>query len=135
MSIIDFDDYGLNDVKEPIVLPDGSEVLVRILAAKFGLSQEKGNPGISTRIEIADEPYAKEIFHYISLPHKDLTAKQRNEYGWRLIQFTEAFGIDRSVPQSVDDEWPGHEAWVLIGVEDDPKYGKKNIIKEFKRRK
>ena len=133
MSMMDWNEYGFDEAKEPVVLPAGSEVMVRIVAAEKKTS-DKGNTGFNFRLEIQDDPYAKDVYHYAMLPSKDQTPKLRNETQWRFKMMCDAFGIDLSRPSNPEEDWIAYEAWVLLGIQDDS-YGKRNVVKEFIRRK
>ena len=134
MSMMDWSEFGFEDTKEPFTLPDGTEAQMQILAVSKTTSQ-KGNTGYSIRMEVEDEPYAKEVFHYLMLPNKDQTEKARNNTKWMFLQFASCFGVDLSSPSSPEDEWAGYEGWCILGIQEDAQYGRRNIIKEFKRRR
>ena len=132
MSMMDWSEFGFEDAHEPYAMPDGSEVLVRIVSVDKSTT-DKGQEYYLPRLEIDGEPYSKDFTYFLGLPNKDMSEKMRNRTRWNFMQFCQCFGIDLSTPSSPQDDWPGLEGWVLLGVQETAQYGKQNTIKEFKK--
>jgi hypothetical protein len=133
MPMIDPSELGMDEVHDTYVMPDLSEVKLKILQ----VSRQERDDGqiyyVCTH-EIVGEDYAEEVADFIYMPHPTAqTSKQRNKTRLRLRDYATCFGLDIERPFNPGDDWPGNEGWVILGVREDNKYGKRNQIKEFRR--
>lgn len=110
-------------------LPDGTECQVRIMSAEIKNSK-KGDPMLALRFDVPDEPYAKDINHFIMLPTSNDDEKQKAQKQNRLKEFKAAFGLAPAGAISTDD-MEGNKAWAILGEEESQEYGKQNKIKRF----
>lgn len=90
------------------------------------------------RMEIIDDPYAKELSCFLNLPGSAETEKQENQIANRLKAFYEAFDLDpesdyNPTERQEDGGWVGCEGWVLVDdpVDDGKGYGEQNKVKKF----
>lgn len=122
-----FLDIDLANVPELIVLPEG-EYKVRVAHAELKQSQ-KGNRYLNFRMEVPSEPTSEDIYHMIMLPTPEDSDKQKIKRRTELRDFCLAFGVDPSATPLQIGNFVGGESWALLGEEDDPTYGKRNIVK------
>lgn len=133
MPMIDPAELGMEDIHDTYTMPDLTEVKLRILQVN-PQQRDDGQIYYICTHEIVGEDYAEEVAEFIYMPHATAqTAKQRNKTKGRLRDYTECFQLDISRPFNPVDEWPGAEGWVILGIREDARYGKRNIIKEFRR--
>lgn len=124
-----FLDIDLSDVQEPSAVPGDAEYKLRIVDVRQA-DDKNGNPYILPRFEIPEEPSAKEFTKFLRLPHEGLDAKQLNSAKWQLKLFFDAFGVDPSSLNNVDD-LVGEEGWAILGLEDSDQWGEQNFVKKF----
>ena len=114
---------------EPIILPRGSEMKVRIINHTEG----EGDYGTwhALTFDIPSEPLAKEIRKFISDPLQAQDAEERikqntnRNFGY----FVKCFDIDLA---SFDwNDLEGLEGWAILGVKKDDEYGDQNTISKF----
>lgn len=120
-----------SDVYEPEALPAGTEAEVRILDAD--LRTAKNNPNtkfISLRLEVPSNPKANDFYHTLFLVGPTDDAKKANNKKLALLNFSKAFGADLSRGMSPKD-LVGYTAWAILDEEDDPQYGKRNVVRRW----
>jgi len=110
-------------------LPDGTECEVRILKAEIKNSKA-GDPMLALRLDIPEEPYAKDINHFIMLPSTHDDEKQKAQKQNRLKEFKAAFSLPPVGAISTDD-MESSKAWAILGEEESQEFGKQNRIKRF----
>lgn len=117
-----------SDTHDEVVLEDGIEVQLRVIAVNSG----EGPKGPYKRItyEVVDEPFAKAISNIISMPNSNDDARRRNKKNLRMRAFMEAHGLDLSQPFNWND-LVGVEVWAVLGVEVSEQYGDKNVVKKY----
>ena len=92
MTLLDVD---VGDAVEPKVMPAGEECKLRIVGASITTS-DKGT-FLIPRLEVTDEPYAKEFTHVLTIPEDDMDEKRLNQCKYRLDEFYRTFEF--SLPQ------------------------------------
>ena len=122
-----FLDMDFNDVVAPTVAEPETEHKLRILSVKEG-TDKNGNAYLMPKLEIPSVVGAKDFNYFIGLPHGGMDAKQLNSAKYKLKTFMDAFGIEYSSEVS---DWPGHEGWAILGVDQDEQYGEQNFVKRF----
>lgn len=132
MPMIDPSELGMEDIHDTYTMPDGKEAQLRILQVSRQ-SRDDGQIYYVCTHEIVGEDYAEEVADFIYMPHEAQTPKQRNKTKIRLRDYTDCFRLNIKSAFNPVDDWPGAEGWVMLGVRDDAKYGKRNTIKEFRR--
>jgi len=133
MPMIDPTELQMEDIHETYTMPDNTEAKLKVLQ----VSRQERDDGQTYYVcthEIVGEDYAEEVADFIYMPHQSAqTAKQRNKTKTRLRDYTTCFDLDITRPFNPVDDWPGAEGWVILGIREDAKYGKRNTIKEFRR--
>ncbi len=124
--ILDVDTENAPEFK---TLPDGTEVELRILKAEVKNSKA-GDPMLALRLDIPEEPYTKDITHYIMLPTNSDDDKTKAQKQNRLKDFKAAFRLPPAGPISTDD-MEGSRGWGILGEEDNQEFGLQNKIKRF----
>jgi len=116
------------DTHDEVVLEDGVEVQLRVIAVNSG----EGPKGPYKRItyEVVDEPFAKAVSNIISMPNANDDERRRNKKNLRLRDFMLAHGLDLSRAFNWND-LVGVEVWAILGVELSEQYGDKNVIKRY----
>lgn len=126
-SLLDID---VTDAQEPIAIPAGDEVKLRIVDCRKDVDKND-NEYILPRFEVVDQPLAKDFTKYIGLPNTEMNEKQVLKAKWNLKSFYLSFGIDSSKPVNPEEDFLGLEGWAILGLEDNPEYGEQNYIKKF----
>jgi len=132
---VSFEDDSSNYVSEHAV--EEGEYEVRITSAM--VNTIKGF--IIVRVEIIDDPYAKELSCFLNLPGSGRDEKDENRNRGRRLDFFSCFDIDSSVsmnPAAQEPEgWVGREGYVMISApkDKDDGYGPQNSIKRFSPRR
>lgn len=127
MPIIDFSEYNLDDIPELKTLPAGSEVRLRILDVEIR-PDKNGDHRLNIRLDVADEPLVKEIFHGFALPSANMSEKRKVMEASKLKSLCQVFEI-RMDGTSDTSEWLGREAWaILTYVPEGNGYPEKNDI-------
>lgn len=131
MALVDYSEYEeeIMNAPEPIVLPRGSEVKLRIVNHQEG----EGDYGTWHRLvfDIPSEPLAKEIGKFVSDPAQAKGApeniKQKIFRGFGY--FVKCFDID--ISRFDWDNLIGLEGWAILGVKKDDEYGDQNTVSKF----
>jgi hypothetical protein len=110
-------------------LPTGTEAELRICSAELKNSK-KGDPMMALRFDIPDEPYAKDIFHYILMPAPADDDKKRAQKLNRLKEFKACFGLPASGPIASED-MEGCRGWAILREEDGLNGELQNSIQKF----
>ena len=124
-----FLDINLDDVQEPTVVDANSEVQVRVTGASTG-DDKNGNPYILIRLDIPEEPTAKDFTYFLGLPNSSMDAKKLNNTKWKLKMFFDAIDEDPSGLDSADD-LVGKTFWAILGVSESDEYGEQNYVKKI----
>lgn len=128
MSILDM---NFDNVVEPRAIQNvNEEHQLRIVEIEAKTSNS-GKPMVAVRFESVEDPYAKDINHYIMLPTEDDDAKKRNSKLVSLQHFYEGLGVNyKSGPVNLDD-LVGSTCWAILALEESDQYGSQNRIKRF----
>lgn len=126
MSFLDMD---FSDVVEPHAVEPDKEYKIRIVDVRED-TDKNGNPYIMPRLEVVDEPGAKDFTYFMGLPRDDMDAKRKNAAKYRIKTFVEAFDVD---PKMDTQDWVGAEAWAILGKEENDQFGEQNFVKKFVR--
>ena len=120
---------NFNDVYEPVSLKEG-EYHLRILDAKIKSSQKTGGDYLNVRLEVMDEPHAKDINHVMMFPTSADDVKRANNRKAAILSFLKAFGLSTAGTIEPDD-YIGASGWAILTEEADPEYGMQNRIRKF----
>lgn len=118
-----------SETQDYVTLPDGTETKVQIKDATIHTSQA-GNKSFKITFIATDEPYAKPIIRYLGLPSVVDDKQKKNNKELMLRDFMDAFGLPRDQPFNLS-ALIGLQAWAILGVESDEKYGDKNTIRKW----
>ena len=123
----------IENAPEPKILPKGSEVKARIITVRDGISDKNNAHWYSVVFDVPSEPLVKE-FNGFFWDLSDLS-KLEEKAGFGALRgfknFAAAFDIDYSRPFSWEDDLPGKEGWVILGVKKDDEYGDKNTVSKY----
>jgi len=143
MSLTDYSslEKEIKDAPEPVVLKKGTEVKARIIAVRCGAvdkgeSDYDGISYFSVTYDTPNEPLAKEFNDFFwDLADRDKIAavgeKALNNAIRHFRNFADAFGIDYSRPFSIEDDLPGKEGWLIVGIKSTDEYGAQNTVQKY----
>ena len=134
MAISDYSELEkeISGAAEPKQLPAGSEVKARIVSIRTGISDKNDCTWRSVVYDVPAEPMVTEFNDFMWDLDKDkLTPKQFARELYKFKQFASAFGIDFSRPFSWEDDLPGKEGWIIVGVKKSDEYGDQNTVKKY----
>lgn len=123
-------DLNLSDAAEPALIDPDKEVQFKVVKAEIKEIGSNNAKIISTILSPQGEyELCADIFHTVWLPKESDTLKQVQATLFRIRQFVEACGLDPAQRFS-PSQLVGCQLWAIVGVDDDPKYGKRNTIKK-----
>jgi len=130
--ILDVSDF--KDSFEPELISEGDEVEVRVISARPQPKRDGNGSVLAMRFEVVGNPRVDDIYYYSRLP--DAAMKAENIKGWNrsvksLERVAGCFGVGMDTGQLNFREFEGQTGWILARIEDDPTYGKKNVVREF----
>lgn len=133
MSLMDFSaiEQEINNAPAPHILDKGTEVQVRIISSKEGVSEKNNAKWFIINFDVPSDPMAKEFsaFFWNPLDNNKLDEKQKQQNNYAFQQFVKCFGIDL---KSFDlDSIVGKKGWVITGIKKDEEYGDKNSISKY----
>jgi hypothetical protein len=134
MAISDYTDYEnmIKNAKEPTVLSAGTEVKARIVSVRSGTSDKNSCDWFMPTFDVPNDPMVQEFNDFFwELDREKLDAKQFERGLYKFQQFMQCFDIDISRPFDKEDEWPGKEGWVIVGVRKSDEYGDQNSVKKY----
>ena len=130
MTLLDFGEMDLDSGHEPVVVEGGQEYKLRIVGVTSGTDKNEMDY-LMPRLEIVEEPYAKELTKFLHIPNRDeMDEKRLDRARYAMSSFCDAFGIERSGEHNPEDVWPGHEGWAILGVSDNEEFGEQNFIRK-----
>jgi len=131
MSLLDVVTEGAQELE---LLEDGLEVTVRIVNLEVvPVKSRPGSSQLSVRFDVPSNPLADDMYGYVSLPDaalKESDPKAFSKAVGRFKDFCKCFSVDSSGPIDSDD-FKGMTGDVIVGLEDDPQYGRRNRIKQY----
>ena len=134
MALTDYSELEkeIQDAPEPKVLSKGTEVKVRIVSVRSGVSDKNDCTWHQVVFDVPDDPMVMEFNNFMwELDREKLTAKQYQRQLYDFKQFATCFGLDYSRPFSWDDDLPGLEGWVIVGVKKSDDFGDQNTISKY----
>ena len=82
--------------------------------------------------DVPNDPMVMEFNDFMwELNKEKLTPKQFQRELYKFKNFASAFGIDYSRPFSWEDDLPGKEGWVILGVKKSDEYGDQNSVSKY----
>jgi hypothetical protein len=123
----------IDDAPEPITLPKGAEVKARIISVRSGVSDKNGATWYTPVFDVPKEPLCKEFNDFFwDLADRDKLDEKATLGALRKFKnFAQAFGLDYSKPFSWEDDLPGLEGWLIVGVRDTDDYGRQNTVSKY----
>ena len=134
MSLSDYTDLEQEIVgaPEPKTLKAGTEVKARIVAVNTGVSDKNNCVWYMPVFDVPDDPMVIEFNDFFwELDRGKLEAKPFQRALYKFQQFAAAFGIDYSRPFDWQDDLPGHEGWIILGVKKTEEWGEQNSVKKY----
>lgn len=134
MSLTDYSELEneIADAPEPKTLPAGAEVRVKIISVRSGVSDKNDCKWYMPVLEVPDDPMIMEFNKFMwELDREKLTPKQYARALNDFQKFATCFGIDYSRPFSWEDDLPGLEGTVIVGVSKSDEYGEQNNVKKM----
>jgi hypothetical protein len=129
-GFVDFGSDDLGDTPDLQVIPDDTEVKLRLTALSMQVGKASGNPFLLAMLEVVGEPDARDIRHMMMWPREEMEPKQSANAKRRIKYFGQAFGIPLSGKVEFD-KYLGREAVAILGVDPDEGYGESNRVKRW----
>jgi hypothetical protein len=122
----------ISGAPEPKTLNVGAEVKARIVSVRTGISDKNDCTWYSVVYDVPADPMVIEFSDFFwELDRSKLNAKQFQRSMYQFKQFAACFGVDYSRPFSWEDDLPGKEGWVVLGVKKSDEYGDQNSVKRY----
>lgn len=137
MTMSDYSDLEkeIENAPEPKILPAGSEVKARIILVNSGVSEKNDAKWYTPVFDIPSETLAPSFsdFFWDLLDENKIEPKQVQAAKRQYRMFGEAFDIDWSRPLSWEDDLPGKEGWMILGIQKDKsgEYPDKNKVQKY----
>lgn len=134
MSLSDYSDLEqeISDAPEPKVLPRGTEVKARIIKVQSGISDKNDCVWYRVIFDVPDDPMVIEFADFLwELDKTKLDPKDFQRTKYKFSKFANVFGIDYSRPFSWEDDLPGKEGWVIVGIKKSDEYGDQNSVSQY----
>ena len=134
MAMSDYSDLEkqIAGAPEPKILVKGTEVKARIVSVRSGVSDKNDCTWYQPVFDVPADPMVMEFNDFMwELNKEKLTPKQFQRELYKFKQFASAFGIDYSRPFSWEDDLPGKEGWVILGVKKSDEYGDQNSVSKY----
>lgn len=130
VSMLDPNEWSLDDSQEPYALKDGTEARLRIIEVRKDTRDDESEY-LTIRLEVPDEPYSKDVTKFLNIPSRKMDAKQLNQSRHDMKLFCQCFEVDMSRPFDPTEDWVGLEGWAILGVRKTEQYGEQNTIKKL----
>lgn len=143
MSLTDYSsmEKDIVNASEPTALKKGSEVKARIISVRTGVvdkpeSDYNGLSYFSVSFDASDEPLAKEFsdFFWDLIDREKLTAiseKTAIAAMRKFRNFADSFGLDYSRPFDLEDDLPGKQGWLIVGIKKSDEHGDQNTVSKY----
>jgi hypothetical protein len=129
-GFVDFGHEDIGDTPDLTVIPDDTEVTLRLTALSMQVGKNSGNPFLLAMLEVKGEPDARDIRHMMMWPRDDMDSKQVANAKRRIKYFGQAFGIPLTGKVEFD-KYLGREAVAILAVDPDEGYGESNRVKRW----
>ena len=142
MSLTDYSSLEgeIKNAPDPEILPKDTEVKARIIAVNHGVIEKESSKSYgagyySVLFDVPSEPLCPvfSAFFYDLADRDKIEVSQFTKALPTFRAFAESFNIDYSRPFSWEDDLPGLEGWIVLGVQKDKngEYPDKNIVKKY----
>lgn len=126
-------DLNFDDVYEPELWNDGDEVDMVIKRASVAPSKSGKNNVITIVLWDPADSRKAPLTERLTIPsaadHDEDPAKYNN-MKLRIQSMVECFGVSTN-NVNISAEWPGAGGSVIVRLEEDEQYGKRNSVKKF----
>ena len=143
MALTDYSsmEKEITDVPEPTTIKKGTEVKARIISVRTGIVEKEesdyfGISYFSVSYDVPSEPLSKEFndFFWDLVDIEKLRAiSEKTALGAirHFRTFAESFGLDYSRPFDLEDDLPGKEGWLIVGIKKSDEYGDQNTVQKY----
>ncbi len=143
MALTDYSsmEKEITNVPEPTTLKKGTEVKARIISVRTGVVEKDSSDYVgisyfSVTFDTPDEPLAKEFndfFWDLADIDKLRNISEKTALGAmrHFRSFAEAFGLDFSRPFDLEEDLPGKEGWLIVGIKASDEYGDQNTVQKY----
>lgn len=122
----------ISEAPEPKILPAGTETKARIIIVNSGISDKNDCQWYMPVFDIPDDPMVIEFNDFFwDLDKNKLDPKAYQKGLFKFQKFATSFGVDYGRPFSWEDDLPGLEGWMILGVKKDDEFGDKNSVKKY----
>ena len=138
MSLTDYSDLEqeIKDAPEPKILAAGTEVNLRIISVRSGISDTNDCKWYQPVFDVPDDPMVMEFNDFFwELDREKLDPKKFARALNDFRNFAAAIDLDYSRPFSWEDDLVGKTGWAILGVKKDDTYGDGNTVKKYVTRK
>jgi hypothetical protein len=143
MALTDYSklEKEIENVPEPTTLKKGTEVKARIIGVRTGVVEKDDSDYVglsyfSVSFDVPDEPLAKEFNDFfwdlVDLEGlKNISEKAALGAMRKFRTFAEAFGLDYGRPFDLEEDLPGKEGWLIVGIKKSDEYGDQNTVQKY----
>ena len=143
MALTDYSklEKEIENVPEPTTLKKGTEVKARIISVRTGVVEKDDSDYVglsyfSVSFDTPDEPLAKEFSDFFwdlcDLEGlKNISEKAALSAMRKFRTFAEAFGLDYGRPFDLEEDLPGKEGWLIVGIKKSDEYGDQNTVQKY----
>ena len=122
----------IKDAPKPKILPRGSEVGIRIVSVRTGVSDTNDCRWYQPVYDIPDDPMVMEFNDFFwELDRVKLTDKQFARALNDFQEFAAAIELDYSKPFNWEDDLPGMTGDAVLGVKKSDEYGDGNTVSKY----
>ena len=123
----------IEEAPEPKYLPAGTEVKARIVSVNSGVDKN-GFDYHMPLFDIPDDPMVimfSDFMYVLDKEKLDPSTLQKSFYQFQ--KFAASFAIDYSRPFDWEDDLPGKEGWIIVGVAKDKtgQFPDKNSVRKY----
>lgn len=126
-------DLNFDDVYQPELWNDGDEVDMTIKKVAMGPSKSGKNTVLTITMWDPSDSKKAPLTERLTVPTRADQAEDPVKYNnmmLRLQAFGDCFGVALQQVNPAND-WPGATGSIIVRLEDDEQYGKKNSVKKF----
>jgi len=143
MALTDYSsmEKEITNVPEPVTIKKGVEVKARIISVRTGIVEKEesdyvGLSYFSVSYDVPSEPLSKEFndfFWDLVDIEKLRNISEKTALGAirHFRTFAEAFGLDYGRPFDLEDDLPGKEGWLIVGIKKSDEYGEQNTVQKY----
>jgi len=124
----------IDEAPEPKLLTAGTEVKARIVLVNSGVSDKNDCTYYMPTFDVPDDPMVMMFNDFFwDLDKSKLEPKDYQQGLYKFQKFAKAFGIDYSRPFDWEDDFPGLEGWLIVGVKKDKtgQYPDQNNVRKY----